>query len=64
MRKFNISNEDLATLKPYMNVDEFEELQDFQIALDDIIISKFIDDEPTDESRILERIYDRVYMLN
>lgn len=67
MKNFNITNEQIEYLRPYLpNIDDLLKgnICDFQFELDDVIVSTFRNDEPTEISYKLEKIYDEIYGAN
>ncbi|MDY5440043.1 MAG: hypothetical protein SPG06_04650 [Eubacteriales bacterium] len=67
MKNFIITKEQIETLRPFMpNIDELiqGDIQDFQLALDDAMLDTLKDEEATDLTIKLERIYDEIYDAN
>ncbi len=67
MKNFIITKEQIETLRPFMpNIDELiqGDIQDFQLALDDVMLDTLKDEEATDLTIKLERIYDEIYDAN
>lgn len=67
MKNFIITKEQIETLRPFMpNIDELiqGDMQDFQLALDDAMLDTLKDEEATDLTIKLERIYDEIYDAN
>ena len=67
MKNFIITKEQIETLRPFMpNIDELiqGDIQDFQLALDDAMLDTLNDEEATDLTIKLERIYDEIYDEN
>ncbi|MEG1662371.1 MAG: hypothetical protein RR338_00135 [Clostridia bacterium] len=66
-RSFNITDEQIKELRPYIkNIDKliYGDIENFQLVLNDAIVHYFLDDEPTDISYKLEKIYDTIYGAN
>lgn len=64
---FNITKEQIEKLRPYMpNIDELiqGDIQDFQLALDDVMLDSLKGEEATDLTIKLEKIYDEIYDAN
>lgn len=67
MKNFIITKEQIETLRPFMpNIDELiqGDIQDFQLALDDAMLDTLKDEEATDLTIKIERIYDEIYDAN
>jgi len=67
MKNFIITRKQIETLRPFMpNIDELiqGDIQDFQLALDDAMLDTLKDEDATDLTIKLERIYDEIYDAN
>ena len=70
---FIVTNSQKDRLKERLSKEDYEKLQtdlsenrveDFCIDLDEFIIDRFVNDEPTDKARELQSIYDEIIAQN